>query len=74
MNFDFFFFRFFRSSASTHCLRVKGPHTCKDHQLRFQCTSDPIEIEVNHICQDDYTNLLAISMIVYNYRCVYGDL
>ena len=30
----------------------QGPHTPNDHQLRFQCTSDPIEIEVDHFWQD----------------------
>ena len=47
----------------------KGPYTSNDHRLRFRCTSDPIEIEVNHFWQDadphTYTNLPAIPTIAY---------
>ena len=33
--------------------RVKAPHAHNDHQFRFRCISDQIEIKVNHFWQDN---------------------
>ena len=46
-----FFFFFFIPSFKGTVGWGGGIHS--DHQLRFQCTSDPIKIEVSHFWQDD---------------------